>query len=253
MKLIIIIILLIIVFIIYMKKENYTNEGIQMLESIYKDGDVLSEKKINFTKNFLLKYGVIFPSGTILPYFSKYIPTNWKLCDGTNGTPDLRNKYLLGSSSPEDSGGNFEKVIHKIHMPSHQHIVKIRKEGWSPYYPDDGGHRPRPWDPAEDERREREEQAKRERERKEREKKERERKEREERERREREERERKEREERERKEREIHEEISLYTNPLKYFNNNDKYKFYTSSGKSSVEKIYLKPPSVTLNYIIKI
>ena len=205
MKLIIMIILVIIVFIIYMKKENYTNEGIQMLESIYKDGNVLSEKRINFTKNFLLKYGVIFPSGTILPYFSKYIPTNWKLCDGTNGTPDLRNKYLLGSVSPEDSGGDFEKVIHRSHMPSHQHIVKIRKEG----YEDDevididdiiDNHNKK----------------------------------------------------DREEKEKELQKEISLYINPLKYFNDSDKYKFYTTSGKST-ERIYLKPPSVTLNYIIKI
>jgi len=37
------------------------------------------------------------------------IPTGWKLCDGNNGTPDLRNKFLLaagGLYNPADTGGN---------------------------------------------------------------------------------------------------------------------------------------------------
>ena len=40
--------------------------------------------------------------------------TNWKICDGQNGTPDLRDKFVLGvgsstatsTASVDDTGGN---------------------------------------------------------------------------------------------------------------------------------------------------
>jgi hypothetical protein len=37
--------------------------------------------------------GIIMWSGTIAS-----IPSNWKLCNGTNGTPDLRNRFIIGAS-----------------------------------------------------------------------------------------------------------------------------------------------------------
>ena len=40
------------------------------------------------------------PVGTILPYIGNLddISHGWVLCDGTNGTPDLRNRFLEGST-----------------------------------------------------------------------------------------------------------------------------------------------------------
>lgn len=42
-----------------------------------------------------------FPEGTILPYTGDLakIPHGWVLCDGTNGTPDLRGRFLEGTGS----------------------------------------------------------------------------------------------------------------------------------------------------------
>ena len=42
------------------------------------------------------------PVGTILPYIGALdkIPHGWVLCDGTNGTPNLRNRFLQGSDVP---------------------------------------------------------------------------------------------------------------------------------------------------------
>jgi len=37
--------------------------------------------------------GIIMWSGRI-----STIPTNWRLCNGSNGTPDLRNKFIIGAS-----------------------------------------------------------------------------------------------------------------------------------------------------------
>lgn len=42
-----------------------------------------------------------FPEGTILPYTGDLakIPHGWVLCDGTNGTPDLRGRFLEGTGT----------------------------------------------------------------------------------------------------------------------------------------------------------
>ena len=42
--------------------------------------------------------GDAFPEGTILPFIGdvKDIPKKWRLCDGSNGTPDLTGRFLEG-------------------------------------------------------------------------------------------------------------------------------------------------------------
>ena len=42
--------------------------------------------------------GIIMWSGTI-----GSIPSNWSLCNGSNGTPDLRNRFVIGANA-DDSG-----------------------------------------------------------------------------------------------------------------------------------------------------
>lgn len=47
--------------------------------------------------------GIIQWSGAIVD-----IPTGWQLCDGTNGTPDLRDKFVAGAGSTyavDETGG----------------------------------------------------------------------------------------------------------------------------------------------------
>ena len=36
------------------------------------------------------------PIGTIILWADPVIPMNWQVCDGTNGTPDLRNRFVRG-------------------------------------------------------------------------------------------------------------------------------------------------------------
>ena len=42
-----------------------------------------------------------FVTGMIVPFYGALgnIPTGWHLCDGTNGTPDLRNNFVVGAGS----------------------------------------------------------------------------------------------------------------------------------------------------------
>lgn len=48
--------------------------------------------------------GIIFWSGTIAT-----IPSGWALCNGANGTPDLRNEFIVGANA--DSGGVAKSTI----------------------------------------------------------------------------------------------------------------------------------------------
>ncbi len=53
------------------------------------------------------------------------IPTGYALCDGNNGTPDLRNKFVPGSGdsyAPGDSGGS-DSQTHGFTSSDHNHVI----------------------------------------------------------------------------------------------------------------------------------
>lgn len=65
--------------------------------------------------------------GTILWWFgiAANIPYGWHMCDGTLGTPDLRNKWLIGAGStynPGDTGGNQD---HNHDFTTNGHIHSL--------------------------------------------------------------------------------------------------------------------------------
>ena len=94
------------------------------------------------------------PIGMISPFSGAIIPAGWFLCDGNNGTPDLRNRFIRGASPGETlgstSGGggtaiapNTDPLDYQIaltvdQLPSHLHTVslgrnyKYRDEPWPP-------------------------------------------------------------------------------------------------------------------------
>ena len=43
----------------------------------------------------------ILPFGSIIMWYgiSSNVPTGWQICDGTNGTPDLRNRFVIGADA----------------------------------------------------------------------------------------------------------------------------------------------------------
>lgn len=73
-------------------------------------------------------YLVKSPVGTIVIWSgtADNIPTGWQLCDGTKGTPDLRDKFVLGAGTNHavgDSGGSEEVTLTVEQMPTHSHKV----------------------------------------------------------------------------------------------------------------------------------
>jgi len=51
-------------------------------------------------------WGAAFVRGMIMQWYgaSNAVPSGWGLCDGTNGTPDLRNKFVVGAGSTYTMG-----------------------------------------------------------------------------------------------------------------------------------------------------
>lgn len=63
--------------------------------------------------------GIVMFSGTILN-----LSDNWALCDGTNGTPDLRGRFIVGAEGAYAQGaiGGVDTVaLTELQMPSHTH------------------------------------------------------------------------------------------------------------------------------------
>ena len=55
------------------------------------------------------------------------IPRGWALCDGTKGTPDLRNRFVVGVGSDYsvgENGGEKEITLTKENMPAHSHDLE---------------------------------------------------------------------------------------------------------------------------------
>lgn len=79
-------------------------------------------------------YLVKAPVGTIVIWSGTVddIPAGWHLCDGTDGTPDLQDKFVLGAGTAHKVGetGGEEKVALTIsQLPYHSHTVSVKGAG----------------------------------------------------------------------------------------------------------------------------
>jgi hypothetical protein len=70
----------------------------------------------------------LIPSGVIVMWTGITPPTGWELCNGANGTPDLRGRFIVGyNPSATDynntgkTGGEAVHVLTENEMPSHTH------------------------------------------------------------------------------------------------------------------------------------
>lgn len=68
-----------------------------------------------------------FTKGMIMMWYgsSNAVPDGWAICNGQNGTPDLRNRFVVGvgSKSLGATGGEENHTLTMNEIPSHQHVV----------------------------------------------------------------------------------------------------------------------------------
>jgi len=99
-------------------KISGTDKGI-----IFPDGSVLKTASAG-----MLPSGVIVMwSGTLAS-----IPSGWALADGTNGTPDLRDKFIYGVSASENPGATGGATSHShtySTVPLHNHSASVSTDG----------------------------------------------------------------------------------------------------------------------------
>ena len=78
------------------------------------------------TSNVQTQINTAMPSGGIIMWSGSVasIPTGWVLCDGTNSTPDLRNRFVVGAGSTYSvgaTGGSSTTTLTAANLPSHTH------------------------------------------------------------------------------------------------------------------------------------
>lgn len=65
----------------------------------------------------------LLPIGSIIMFGGQNIPEGWHICDGTNGTVDLIDKFIKGGRYTGLEGGETEIQLTKDNMPEHTHQV----------------------------------------------------------------------------------------------------------------------------------
>jgi hypothetical protein len=94
-------------------------------------GDIIVDGKIEFTNKDTLLMDIL-PRGIILSFNSMNPPLGWTLCNGLNGAPDLRGRFVLGSGKGTDlidriintTGGEENHTLTIPEMPSHRHLIE---------------------------------------------------------------------------------------------------------------------------------
>lgn len=138
---IIIILILLILCVIFATSQydhftTQSNEAVQDIASVY--------NKANMTTTNLNVTGAlnvdgpfnILPTGSIIAWYpptnAKTPPPGWAICDGTQGTPDLRGRFILSAGQgsglttrvPGSIGGEENHILTINEMPSHSHTVR---------------------------------------------------------------------------------------------------------------------------------
>ena len=71
-------------------------------------------------------WGSSFPAGGIIMWSGSIasIPSGWALCDGTGGTPNLTDRFVVGAGSSYavgDTGGSDTTTLSEANLPAHTH------------------------------------------------------------------------------------------------------------------------------------
>ena len=70
----------------------------------------------------------LFVQGMIMMYTGSSAPSGWAICDGQNGTPDLRDRFIVGAGSAYsvgNTGGQNSVTLTTAQMPSHKHSTSV--------------------------------------------------------------------------------------------------------------------------------
>ena len=95
--------------------------------NVYEGSETMPRASLTFTR-YSVSSGSSVPAGSIIPWYGNLanIPDGFALCDGKNGTPDLRDRFLVGAGNAYklgDIGGESKHQLTIAEMPKHHHSV----------------------------------------------------------------------------------------------------------------------------------
>jgi microcystin-dependent protein len=95
--------------------------------STFFSADAVLQSNINALSSTVSSLNVVI-SGIIVMWSGSVgsIPSGYYLCNGANGTPDLRDRFIIGagnSYSAGNTGGAANKTLSIAEMPNHSHTV----------------------------------------------------------------------------------------------------------------------------------
>lgn len=93
---------------------------------VYKDNEALPRSSLKVMRYSVSTDASSVPQGSIIPWYGDKanIPDGFALCDGTKGTPDLRNRFLVGAGSNYafgDTGGEDQVTLTGTQIGNHYH------------------------------------------------------------------------------------------------------------------------------------
>lgn len=117
----------------------------ECLIRVYHKDDALPRSTIKLIRYSVENTASSVPQGSIIPWYGSIgnIPNGFVLCDGTNGTPDLRDRFLVGAGYSYTLGNTGGENFHKItidEMPKHTHGVPIGNNYYDYGGPPDSGY-----------------------------------------------------------------------------------------------------------------
>ena len=106
---------------------------------------ILKDSNDNTIQTYDNLYGIIgvaatstspFTSGMIMLWSGSIgsIPSGWYLCDGSNGTPNLTDRFIIGAGSTyavNGTGGVSSVTLTSNNMPAHTHTATVTDPGHS--------------------------------------------------------------------------------------------------------------------------
>lgn len=92
---------------------------------VYKDDEVFPRSMVKFMR-YSVESNSGVPKGSVIPWYGSLddIPNGFALCNGQNGTPDLRDRFIVGAGSSYvlgNIGGASSVILSYAQMPSHAH------------------------------------------------------------------------------------------------------------------------------------
>lgn len=93
--------------------------------NVYEGSETTPRASLTFNR-YSVSSGSSVPAGSIIPWYGNLanIPNGFALCDGKNGTPDLRNRFIVGAGDTyklSDIGGEDAVKLEPSQTSSHYH------------------------------------------------------------------------------------------------------------------------------------